>query len=1033
MQVFNPPSGFSIQSHPSRRSVAYGAVGSLPLASVSGSSADNVNALLMEQMSATSRLNAHGLTTVAKTSSAQRLRFGQGSDEGPEIDWNRFSPTFAQITNNAVMKAMSNEAFFVTPEMVLLEALDYPGAKNRLEAQLRNWQIPVQSFKEGLTATVERQIRSGQLNGRKAEGLEPLAHITYKNILETIPPGVTIDETSFLRAALFTASAPLYADLQRYSDRRDLRQTVLEQETMEGDPPEPPLLDVVTEDMTFEARDKRRPPIVGREDKVRTVLEILQQRQKSLPLLVGEPGVGKTAVAEAVASLLAEGNPADGSKKNIPDELLMRDTEGNRVTLPNGNYRGKKLLKLNWSRLEGLSKNPIKVDSALLDQLAQELMARKDEAILWFDEFHRVAANGDALKEAMSREDLKVMGATTSEEKRKYIDADGALDRRVSAVPIEAMSAEKALTTLRGSREYLEQKYGFGIEDGALKAFVKLGKEHLSVALPDAAFTLLDRSCGRKKIALELGHPAVAEARANLNDVAINLAAEDGPNRAEIAARLKAAETAFDKSLEELTTDIKISGANGTLPTFTQDSWKQAIQESEQQHASRNEFQALKAVLATLVKNQPVADTDPLAQGLLPLMSVGSENQTPYRSKVLRLQLLWDNVADASKQMDLLLNDVQLLQQKRLELEKVLITPPKVTPQLTETDVYETLASQYGMSVRALAQSDRERLLDLENALDKRVVGQNRAKSEIVGALRRHQSGMVMSPNKPIGSFLLLGPTGVGKTEVVKSLAEAYYGSEDAIIRFDMSEFMQPHMVSRLIGSPQGYVGYDDGGELINKMLENPNRVILFDEVEKANPAVFDLLLQILDDGRLTSANGKRTVSFNKNLIVMTSNIGGKRIEKKLNAAGGFELDPTKRSFGHLESDINTLAYDALKRSGMFRPETLNRMDGVIACHPLTRKHIEQVVEIQLQRLNKMLATHPSRISVSLTPDAKEYLIEQGSDFAMGARPINRFINHTIVTELSNLHLTGKLRPGQAVEVDRDMLMQWHQKDSQGS
>ncbi len=626
-------------------------------------------------------------------------------------------------------------------------------------------------------------------------------------------------------------------------------------------------------DLTGLAEEGKLDPVIDREDEIKRVIQILSRRTKNNPVLVGPAGVGKTAIVEGVAQKIANGE--------VPDEL-----------------KDKRIVALDMAALVAGTKYRGEFE----ERLKQVLDAIKEEGniILFIDELHTVVGAGAAegsmdaaniMKPALARGEFRVIGATTVDEFRKYIEKDPALERRFAPVWVDEPSVESAIKMLKGLRPKLEEHHKVKITDDAIEAAVKLSKKYIQGRyLPDKAIDVLDEACARKKIEATYTSPELAELKEKLHNL-----------RAELDEAVKQEE--FDKAAK-LKKEIK--------------GIEERIKELEE-------------------KQEKAKD-----QG--------------------------ENV-----------------------------------PVVTAEDIAEVISEMTGIPASKLQEEEIQKLLRMEKELHKRVIGQERAIKAISEAIRRARAGL-QPPNRPLGSFLFLGPTGVGKTELAKALAEYLFGDETAIIRLDMSEYMEKHAVSKLIGAPPGYVGYEEGGQLTEAVRRKPYSVILLDEIEKAHPDVFNILLQILDDGRLTDAKG-RTVDFSNTVIIMTSNVGSEKL-----------MNLSKEEFEKNYDKIKEQIMEELKRR--FRPEFLNRIDEIIIFHPLSEVEIKEIVDLLISKLNKRLEERG--IKVELTEEAKSELAKRGYVPEFGARPLRRTIQREIETPLSVKILEGSVKEGDTVKVDYD-------------
>ena len=636
-----------------------------------------------------------------------------------------------------------------------------------------------------------------------------------------------------------------------------------------------PTLDQYSRDLTAMAADGKLDPVVGREKEIARLIQILSRRTKNNPCLVGEPGVGKTAIVEGLAQRIVSGMVPDSVKNK---RVVVLDLSG---MVAGSKYRGE---------FEERIRNVINE-------------VRSNQGILLFiDELHTIIGAGGAegaldasniLKPSLSRGEIQLIGATTLEEYRKYIEKDAALERRFQPVTVEEPSEEETLEILKGLRPYYEQHHGVAIEDSALEAAVKMSVRYINDRfLPDKAIDIIDEAASKVRLG---GYHVTPEMDA------LELKLREIQNDKEKA--VKAADLSMAKELQ----------------------------------ARQREIEAEIAV---------------------------------YKEK----------------------------EERRNKRKKISVT---------ESSVADIISDWTKIPVQRLTEGETRRLARLEKELHKRVIGQDEAVKSVAQAVKRGRVGL-KDPNRPIGSFLFLGPTGVGKTELSKALAEAVFGSEQAMIRVDMSEYMEKHSVSKLIGSPPGYVGYDEGGQLSEKVRRNPYSVLLFDEIEKAHPDVFNILLQVLDDGHITDAHGRK-VDFKQTIIIMTSNAGAQSI-----------IEPKK--LGFMSNQDEKQDYDRMKSGVMeevrrlFKPEFLNRIDEIMVFHPLNKSHIKKIVNIMLKKLEKR-CREQLEIELKITESVREFLAESGFDSKYGARPLRRAIQTKLEDPMANALLEGRIKRGETVRI----------------
>ena len=636
-----------------------------------------------------------------------------------------------------------------------------------------------------------------------------------------------------------------------------------------------PTLDQYSRDLTAMAADGKLDPVVGREKEIARLIQILSRRTKNNPCLVGEPGVGKTAIVEGLAQRIVSGMVPDSVKNK---RVVVLDLSG---MVAGSKYRGE---------FEERIRNVINE-------------VRSNQGILLFiDELHTIIGAGGAegaldasniLKPSLSRGEIQLIGATTLEEYRKYIEKDAALERRFQPVTVEEPSEEETLEILKGLRPYYEQHHGVAIEDSALEAAVKMSVRYINDRfLPDKAIDIIDEAASKVRLG---GYHVTPEMDA------LELKLREIQNDKEKA--VKAADLSMAKELQARQREIEAEIAG-------------------------------------------------------------------YKEK----------------------------EERRNKRKKISVT---------ESSVADIISDWTKIPVQRLTEGETRRLARLEKELHKRVIGQDEAVKSVAQAVKRGRVGL-KDPNRPIGSFLFLGPTGVGKTELSKALAEAVFGSEQAMIRVDMSEYMEKHSVSKLIGSPPGYVGYDEGGQLSEKVRRNPYSVLLFDEIEKAHPDVFNILLQVLDDGHITDAHGRK-VDFKQTIIIMTSNAGAQSI-----------IEPKK--LGFMSNQDEKQDYDRMKSGVMeevrrlFKPEFLNRIDEIMVFHPLNKSHIKKIVNIMLKKLEKR-CREQLEIKLKITESVREFLAESGFDSKYGARPLRRAIQTKLEDPMANALLEGRIKRGETVRI----------------
>ena len=682
-------------------------------------------------------------------------------------------------------------------------------------------------------------------------------------------------------------------------------------------------------DLNAQAEAGKLDPVIGRDEEIRRVLQILSRRTKNNPILIGEPGVGKTAIAEGIAHRIVRGD--------VPDNLL-----------------GKRIYSLDMGALIAGAKYQGEFEERL-KSVVSEVVGSAGDIVLFIDEIHTLVGAGkgegamdaaNILKPALARGELRAIGATTLQEYQKYFEQDKALERRFQKVMVEEPSAEDAVSILRGLRERFEAYHNLRIKDEAIVASVELSQRYIGDRfLPDKAIDLVDEAAAR----LRLQANSVPEA---LDEVERRI------------VQLEIEREAFKREQDSLQLEHVA---------------RELAELNERRTQMRSQWEAEKGMVDEMHRLKQENEK-------LVAQAAEAERNADY-SKVAELR--FGTIPEQQKRLKELQESLQKLQGDS----------PMLKEEVTAEDIAEVVARWTGIPVQRMLQSEREKLLHLEDELRKRVVGQDEAIEAVANAVRRSRAGL-QDPKRPIGSFIFLGTTGVGKTELAKALSATLFDDESHMVRIDMSEYQERHAVSRLIGAPPGYVGYDEGGQLTEAIRRHPYSVVLLDEIEKAHPDVFNVLLQVLDDGHLTDNKG-RTVDFKNTIIIMTSNLGASLISEAL-------LEKHENM-----EQVRTEVMQLLRKT--IRPEFLNRIDDIILFGMLGASEIERIVSLQFHRIAAMAAEQG--ITLTLSPEALHWLAERGFDAAFGARPLKRLLQREVVNELSKAILAGKVRQDAKIEI----------------